>query len=135
MEAFMHFSLSRHLTLSAHRAAAAATVAVALGAGLFATQAAPTALTSHLTPQVGGAGYVTGRIQGLAVSGGTIYAGGAAGGVWRSADGGTTWTPISDGSTPLPAQSIGVMKVDKGALWVATGDGTTGSGTYAGNGV
>jgi hypothetical protein len=80
----------------------------------------------------GGAGYVAGRIQGLAVGGGAIYAGGAAGGVFRSTDNGASWTPISDG---LPAMSVGYLALSNGALWLATGDGTTGSGTYAGNGV
>ena len=79
-----------------------------------------------------GSGYVTGRVQGLAVGGGAIYAGGAAGGVFRSTDGGHSWTPISDG---LPAMSVGYLALDGDALWLATGDGTTGSGTYAGNGV
>jgi hypothetical protein len=81
----------------------------------------------------GGAGYVTGRIQGLAVGGGAIYAGGAAGGVFRSTDDGLSWTPISD---DLPAMSVGYLALDSaGRLWLATGDGTTGSGTYSGNGV
>jgi hypothetical protein len=81
----------------------------------------------------GGVGYVSGRIQGLAVGGGAIYAGSAAGGVFRSLDNGATWTPIADG---LPAMSVGVLSLDStGALWLATGDGTTGGGTYAGNGV
>lgn len=82
----------------------------------------------------GGAGYVAGRVQGLAVDpAGTVYAGGAAGGVFRSTDHGATWTPISD---DLPAMSVGYLALDTdGALWLATGDGTTGAGTYSGNGV
>jgi hypothetical protein len=67
------------------------------------------------------------------VGGGAIYAGGAAGGVFRSTDDGASWTPISDN---LPAMSVGYLALDtKGALWLATGDGTTGAGTYSGNGV
>jgi len=81
----------------------------------------------------GGAGYVSGRVQGLAVGAGAIYAGGAAGGVFRSTNGGTAWTPIADN---LPAMSVGYLSLDSaGALWLATGDGTTGAGTYSGNGV
>jgi hypothetical protein len=81
----------------------------------------------------GGAGYVSGRVQALAVDAHCIFAGGAAGGVKRSCDNGTSWTPIADA---LPAQSIGNMSIaPDGALWVATGDGTTGSGTYVGAGV
>ena len=81
----------------------------------------------------GGAGYVTGRIQGLAVDGACVFAGAAGGGVSRSCNGGTTWTPISDS---LPTQSVGYLAVaPDGALWLATGDGTTGSSTYVGTGV
>jgi hypothetical protein len=81
----------------------------------------------------GGAGYVTGRIQAVAVDASCVFAGAAAGGVSRSCDGGTTWTPITD---TLPTESIGSMAVaPDGALWLATGDGTTGSATYVGAGV
>ncbi|NUO91651.1 MAG: glycosyl hydrolase [Dermatophilaceae bacterium] len=81
----------------------------------------------------GGAGYVSGRVQALAVDGHCVFAGGAAGGIERSCDNGTTWTPIADA---LPTQSIGSMSIaPDGALWVATGDGTTGSATYVGAGV
>ncbi|MFL6163731.1 MAG: WD40/YVTN/BNR-like repeat-containing protein [Jatrophihabitantaceae bacterium] len=81
----------------------------------------------------GGAGYVTGRIQALAVDASCIFAGAAAGGVSRSCDAGTHWTPITDA---LPTESIGSMAIaPDGALWLATGDGTTGSTTYVGSGV
>lgn len=81
----------------------------------------------------GGVGYVTGRIQAVAVDGACIYAGGAAGGVSRSCDNGTTWTPIADA---LPSQSVGDLEVaPDGSLWLATGDGTTASATYVGAGV
>ncbi|HJQ00151.1 MAG TPA: hypothetical protein VJ851_00995 [Jatrophihabitans sp.] len=81
----------------------------------------------------GGAGYVTGRIQALAVDASCIFAGGASGGVFRSCDGGTNWTSISD---TLPTLSVGSMAIaPDGALWLATGDGTTGSTTYVGTGV
>ena len=81
----------------------------------------------------GGAGYVTGRVEALAVDSSCVFAGGAAGGVKRSCDGGTTWTAIADA---LPTQSIGSLAIaPDGALWVATGDGTTGSATYVGAGV
>jgi hypothetical protein len=81
----------------------------------------------------GGAGYVTGRITGLAIGGAVIYAGGADGGVFRSADGGSTWTPMTDG---LPTLSTGDLRVaPDGALWLATGEGNTGSTAYVGSGV
>jgi photosystem II stability/assembly factor-like uncharacterized protein len=82
----------------------------------------------------GGAGNVTGRITGIAVGADhTVYAGGANGGVFRSIDLGATWTPIADG---LPTLSVGDLRLaPDGALWLATGEGNTGSTAYVGSGV
>jgi len=84
----------------------------------------------------GGAGFSAGRIAALAVDpahAGVLYAGGADGGVFRSADDGNTWTPISD---HLPALSVGALAVGPdGALWLATGEATTASDNFLGDGV
>jgi hypothetical protein len=81
----------------------------------------------------GGAGLVSGRITGLTAGGGAIYIGGAAGGVFRSTDGGATWTPLSDG---LPTLSVGDLRLaPDGALWLATGEANTGATAYVGSGV
>ena len=81
----------------------------------------------------GGAGYVSGRVEALAVDAKCIFAGGGMSGVKRSCDGGSKWDPIADA---LPTQSIGGQSLaPDGALWVATGDGNTGSSTYVGAGV
>ena len=82
----------------------------------------------------GGSGLVSGRVTGVAVDSlGTVYAGGAAGGVFRSTDGGTTWTPIAD---QLASLSVGDLRVaPDGALWLATGEGNTGATSYVGSGV
>lgn len=81
----------------------------------------------------GGAGIVTGRITGLAVGDGAIYAGGADGGVFRSLDAGASWTPIADG---LPTLSVGDLRLaPDGALWLATGEANTGATSYVGSGV
>ena len=81
----------------------------------------------------GGAGFVAGRVTGLAVGGGFIYAGGADGGVFRSGDGGRTWSPMTDG---LPTLSTGDLKLaPDGSLWLATGEANTGATSYVGSGV
>jgi hypothetical protein len=81
----------------------------------------------------GGAGFVSGRVEAVAVDAHCTFAGAGMGGIKRSCDGGTSWTPIADA---LPTQSIGSMELaPDGALWVATGDGNTGSSTYVGAGV
>jgi len=81
----------------------------------------------------GGAGLVAGRITGLAAGDGYLYVGGAAGGVFRSADGGKTWSPLTDG---LPTLSVGDLRLaPDGALWLATGEANTGDTSYVGSGV
>lgn len=84
----------------------------------------------------GGGGYSTGRIAALAVDPahrGVLYAGGADGGVFRSADDGATWTPIAD---HLPSLSVGSLAVaPDGALWLGTGEATTAFDNYLGSGV
>src|SRR3954465_309669 len=81
----------------------------------------------------GGAGLVTGRVTALAVGGGTVYAAGANGGVWRSATGTGNWQPIAD---QLPSLSSGDLQVDTtGRLWYGTGEANTGHTSYVGSGV
>ncbi len=87
----------------------------------------------------GGAGYVTGRIVGLAVDPAThgldfqpVYAAGAQGGVFRSLDNGATWTPISDQILNLATGDLRVAP--DGSLWYGTGEpnygNELGSGVY-----
>ena len=83
----------------------------------------------------GGAGYVTGRITGLAAdSADHVYAAGADGGVWRSNKGGGAWTPIADA---LPSLSGGDLQLagSDGSLWFSTGEANTGGTSYVGAGV
>jgi hypothetical protein len=82
----------------------------------------------------GGSGLVAGRITALAVDRGTLYAGGAAGGVWRSADGGAHWTPVFDQQSD---QSIGALVVNPAdhSIWVGTGEANTNADSYTGDGV
>ncbi|HKT02943.1 MAG TPA: glycosyl hydrolase [Rugosimonospora sp.] len=82
----------------------------------------------------GGAGYVTGRITGLAADGnGYVYAGSANGGVFRSSTGGGNWEAISD---RLPSPATGDLRLDgKGRLWYATGEANTSATSFVGAGV
>ena len=69
----------------------------------------------------GGAGLVAGRMTALAVDGTTIYAGAAAGGVWRSTDGGAHWTPVFDQQNNLSIGALAVNPADH-SIWVGTGE-------------
>jgi photosystem II stability/assembly factor-like uncharacterized protein len=64
-----------------------------------------------------------------------IYAGTAGGGVWKSGDGGATFSPVFDEH----AQSIGVVKLDPKnpdeVVWVGTGETWTRNSVSVGNGL
>ena len=64
-----------------------------------------------------------------------IYVGAASGGVWKSADGGTTYTPVFD---KQPVQSIGDIEIDPqhhDTVWVGTGESWTRNSVSIGDGV
>ncbi len=87
--------------------------------------------------QIGPAG-MSGRVVALAVEPGNpdvIYVGAASGGLWRSEDGGVTWTPLFD---KQPVASIGAIAIDPNnpdVIWVGTGEGTPRNSASVGNGV
>src|SRR2546423_1353496 len=65
----------------------------------------------------------------------TVYVGSASGGVWKSANGGTTFKPVFD---KQPAQSIGAIAIDPKnpkTLWVGTGESWTPNSVSIGDGV
>ncbi|MCU1268035.1 MAG: trypsin domain protein [Acidobacteria bacterium] len=63
-----------------------------------------------------------------------VYVGAAQGGVFRSLDGGTTWTPIFDTAQSL---AIGALNLDpvNGWLWVGTGEANGSADSFAGVGL
>ena len=64
-----------------------------------------------------------------------MYAGGAAGGVWKSTNGGLSWTPVFDDQ---PVASIGVIAVNQAnpdVVWVGTGEGNPRNSVSIGNGI
>ncbi len=65
----------------------------------------------------------------------TIYVGFATGGVWKTTNNGTTWTPIFD---TYPVSSIGALAVDQKnpeVLWVGTGEANNRQSSSFGDGI
>lgn len=55
----------------------------------------------------------------------TMWAGAPAGGVWRTTNGGTNWTPLSDNlSNTIGVSAIAVDPSNANTLYIATGDAT-----------
>ena len=78
---------------------------------------------------------VSGRVTSIAVhptNATTVYAGTAGGGLYRSLDGGSSWTQLMDGALSLAIGSIAVDPVTTSTIIVGTGedDGFFGVGVY-----
>lgn len=59
----------------------------------------------------------------------TIYAGTPAGGLWRTTNEGTSWTPLTDGIPRIGVSGIVVDPVNPNIIYILTGDGD-GSDTF-----
>jgi S-layer family protein len=80
---------------------------------------------------------VSGRISAIEIDPtdpNKVYVGAAQGGVYRSLDGGTTWTPIFDTAQSL---AIGTLNLDpvNGWLWVGTGEANGSADSFGGVGL
>ncbi|MCB0731328.1 MAG: hypothetical protein KDC88_09865 [Ignavibacteriae bacterium] len=92
--------------------------------------------TSHI-PQWGS---VSGRIKGLAVhpsDPNTVYIGAAAGGIWKTVDGGTNWTDMSGDLNLLTFGAIAIDPGNPNTVYAGTGEGMLGSNntTFEGDGL
>src|ERR1051326_8295144 len=65
----------------------------------------------------------------------TYYAATAAGGVWKSSDGGLSWSPIFDDQPISSFGSIAVCPADPNVVYVGTGEGNIRGNVGAGNGI
>lgn len=60
----------------------------------------------------------------------TIYVGTPAGGLWRTTNGGTSWTPLTDGLPRIGVSGIVVDYSNPNTIYILTGDGD-GADTYS----
>ncbi|MEZ4702267.1 MAG: hypothetical protein R2834_18175 [Rhodothermales bacterium] len=65
----------------------------------------------------------------------TVYLASASGGVWKSENAGTTWTPIFDHYGSASIGDIGLFQPDPNILWVGTGEANNRNSVSWGDGV
>jgi hypothetical protein len=91
---------------------------------------------------LGNSGFPTtsGRVTAIAVdptdvSGQTVYIGGAAGGVWKTIDGGTHWASLTDSQPSLAVGSIAIDPNNHLTIYVGTGEDDFNLDGYYGAGI
>src|ERR1044071_922754 len=90
--------------------------------------------------QTTGSGILTpvGRITTIAihpVDSNTIYIGGAQGGVWKTTNGGNSWTPLTDAQCSLAMGSVAIDPVNPNIVYAGTGEENFSADSYYGCGV
>ena len=65
----------------------------------------------------------------------TIYAAARSGGLWKTTNAGTTWTPISDSVGARAVGAVAVAPSDPRVVWMGTGDQANARSSYSGVGV
>src|SRR5205814_6167649 len=81
---------------------------------------------------------VSGRISAIAVhptNPSIVYVGAAQGGVYRSLDGGATWTPLMDNALTLAIGAIAIDPLNPSTVFVGTGEGDRSLDSFFGVGL
>ncbi|MFI5178051.1 MAG: hypothetical protein ACHQO8_05795 [Vicinamibacterales bacterium] len=81
---------------------------------------------------------VTGRVTAIVVDptdANIIYIGTAQGGVWKTTDGGLSWTPRTDNEVSLAIGSLVMDPANHLVLYAGTGEGNFSGDSYYGNGI
>ena len=106
-------------------------------ANLFWTQLGPAPIPNTQVlagPQTAGSG----RVSAIAVDPANpdiVYVGAAGGGVYRSINGGTSWTPIFDGSQTLAIGALALAPSNSSILYVGTGEPMLSANSFLGAGL
>jgi hypothetical protein len=81
---------------------------------------------------------VSGRVTAIAVdprNSDVVYVGAAQGGVYRSLDGGNTWTPLMDSAQSLAIGAITIDPLNPSTVFVGTGEGNNSLDSFFGVGL
>lgn len=81
---------------------------------------------------------ISGRTRGLAVdpvNTGTIYCGAAAGGVWKTTNGGTSWQTTTDTLSSLAFCALAIDHTDRNIIYGGTGENSINVDAYLGDGI
>jgi uncharacterized repeat protein (TIGR01451 family) len=82
----------------------------------------------------------SGRISAVAAdstdsTGNTVYLGGAEGGIWKTTNGGTSWTPLTDNQFSLATGAVAIDPNNHLNIYVGTGEENFSGDSYYGGGL
>ncbi len=80
----------------------------------------------------------SGRVTAIAIDPNdnkTVYLGGAEGGVWKTTDGGTAWTPLTDSQPTLSIGSLAIDPANSNIIYAGTGEANLNGDSYGGMGI
>jgi uncharacterized protein (TIGR03437 family) len=83
-------------------------------------------------------GPCAGRVTAIALSpqdASTLYIGGAEGGVWRTTNGGMSWTPLTDFEASLSIGALAIAPSDAMTIYAGTGEQNHSHDEYSGAGI
>ena len=109
----------------AHSRSMAVAAAVMLGSNNW-VQLGPTAITGGQASSAAARVMVTGRITAICIdptNPQTIYVGAARGGIWKSTDGGKSWTAKSDNEVSLATGALAMSRSNPQVIYAGTGEG------------
>jgi photosystem II stability/assembly factor-like uncharacterized protein len=118
-------------------ASAAVKPAATASSTVSAPQTREAAIANLMFRQIGPA-VMGGRIDDLAVvesDPSVVYAGAASGGVWKTTNRGTTWTPVFDKESVSTIGDVTLAPSDPSVVWVGTGEANNRQSSSWGNGV
>ena len=88
--------------------------------------------------EVEGPGNIGGRFNCIAIdktNASVMYAGAATGGIFKTENGGTSWSPVFDDQPFLSIGSITIDPSDNQVIWAGTGDANISGYCYVGDGI
>ncbi|MEJ2540691.1 MAG: hypothetical protein P8188_12095 [Gemmatimonadota bacterium] len=113
-------------------------VALAMAAGPLAGQEWDVSRLGAVAARNIGPAGMSGRVSDVEVvlaDPSILYVGSATGGVFKSVDGGVSWTPVFDDQPVLGIGSIAVFQPDPELVWVGTGEGNPRNSAGVGDGI
>src|SRR5262249_41971512 len=107
------------------------------------TRSSPTTWTAVGPAPIAATGYAggqpfSGKINAVApdpTNANVIYIGASLGGVWKTTDGGHTWTPLTDNQPSLSIGAVALAPSTPKIIYVGTGDTTNSGNAFYGRGI